>query len=98
VIAREKHEATCLQESPTKKAAWLTSAGQRIPPGTRVRVVASDVPAYVGATGTVVDYDLGDDGSWPLVGVRFDAPIGGAARDGFYCDGASDDEIVEVLP
>lgn len=78
------------------KRAWLERAQRRIPVGTRVRVVASDLDVYVGALGTVVDYDIGDDGSWPLVGVRFDAAIDGMERDGFYCDGASDDEIVKV--
>jgi hypothetical protein len=92
----------CLQESPEKKAAWLVEARRRIPVGTRVRVVKSDVPEYVGAIGTVADYDVGGCGDWPLVGVVFDVSIqvpgagneNPVARDGFYCDGDSDDEII----
>jgi len=83
---------------------WLAEAEKRIPVGTRVRVVASDAPEYIGVTGTVADYDSGgDDHDWPLVGVVFDSPVqadsfhgGLKARDGFYCDGGSDDEIVAV--
>jgi hypothetical protein len=87
------------QESPTQKAAWLEAAQRRFPVGARVRVVKSDVSEYIGALGTVVDYDCGANGDWPLIGVRFDTPIQYAGstnpttRDGFYGDGDSDDEI-----
>jgi len=95
-------ESQSLQESATRKAAWLVDAQQRLPVGTHVTVVHSDVPEYVGATGTVIDYDVGGDGDWPLVCVGFDTPISysGASvpvvRDAFYCDGATDDEIVRL--
>jgi len=91
------------QESPTQKAAWLEAAQRRFPVGARVRVVKSDVSEYIGALGTVVDYDCGANGDWPLIGVRFDAPIqpwfehagstNPTTRDGFYGDGDGDDEI-----
>ena len=89
-----------LQESPRLKAEWLEATMVRFPIGMRVRVVGGDVSEYVGATGTVIDYDVGDKGLWPIVSVRFDAPIACAGsstpseRDGFYGDGDADDEIV----
>jgi hypothetical protein len=92
-------DETSLQESPKKKAAWLQEAKRRIPVGTRVRVATSDVDEYVGARGEVVDYDTGCYGDYPLVGVKFDEPIEHEGslveRDGFYCDGYADDEIVK---
>lgn len=92
------------QESPMRKAAWLTDAQKHFPIGARVRVVKSDIPEYVGAFGVVVGHDVGTDGDWPLISVQFDAPITYAqgrrqdiaAGDGFYGDGDSDDEIVLV--
>lgn len=83
------------QESISKKADWLKATKRRFPAGTRVRVVKSDVPEYVGLKGTVADYDLGTRGDWPLIGVKFDGPIKTSewpttvSRDSFY-----DDEIV----
>ena len=94
------HES--LQESPQRKADWLEEAKERIPVGTRVKVVRSDVDEYVGATGIVVDHNAGDDGEWPMVSVVFDTPIKHSGsgyptkRDGFYCDGDKDDEIVPL--
>ena len=61
------------------------------PVGARVKVIASDLPEYIGAIGTVVDYDPGCEGDYPLVGVRFDTPVLQRERDGFY-----DDEIVII--
>jgi len=87
-----------IQESEARKEDWLRGAKRRFPIGARVRVVASDVPEYIGAKGTVIGHDIGDSGSWPLVSVKFDAPIRHEGslvqRDGFYGDGSSDDEIV----
>ena len=82
--------------SEADKERWLSSAAERIPPGTRVAVVASDVPEYIGSHGTVADYDIGDLDTCPLVGVIFDAPVNGTVRDGFYCDGDEGDEIVPL--
>ena len=79
-----------LQESPEKKAEWLKSAERRFPWSMRVRIVRSDVPAYVGQQGTVVGYDTGMKGDWPLISVRLDD----GTIDGFYGDGDSEDEIV----
>jgi len=76
------------------KTEWLQQVSNRFPVGAQVRVVRSDVEEYIGTTGVVVDYDIGVDGEWPLVGVVFDTPVGGVTRDGFYGDGYSDDEIV----
>jgi hypothetical protein len=73
------------QESPTKKAAWLEEVQRRFPVGTRVKIKGSDLPEYIGRTGTVVDYDLGNDGDWPLAGVKFDGEHT-PPRDGFYDD------------
>lgn len=88
-----------LQESRTKKMEWLRGAERRFPVGARVRVVKSDVPEYVGARGTVRNYNLGTTGDWPLISVKFDVPIktsdGTASHDAFYGDGTSDDEIVK---
>lgn len=81
-----------LQESSMKKDDWLRAAKRRFPVDSRVRVKASDVAKYVGKYGTVVGYDLGTRGDWPLVKVELD----NGARDAFYGDGASDDEIVPV--
>ncbi len=92
-----------MSSSTEAKSQWLKDAKVRIPVGTRVRVVRSDVEEYVGATGVVADYDLGYDADeWPLVGVIFDKPVSHSesakpsTRDGFYCDGDSDDEIVPL--
>jgi hypothetical protein len=74
--------AASLQESRTKKAAWLTDVQGSLPIGTRVRVVASDNEDYVGLTGTVASYDVGHRGDWPLVMVRLDD----GRIDGFYDD------------
>lgn len=97
---RHVDDLLILQESPERKAEWLADAQKRVPVGTRVKVVTSDEEAYIGATGVVEDYDVGGIGDWPLVGVVFDTPIvreGHAyARDGFYCDGDPDDEIVPL--
>ena len=96
-----EEENRSLQESPSKKVAWLDDAKKRVPVGTRVKVVVSDVLEYVGVLGTVIDYDLGIDGEWPMVCVVFDTPIKhvGSAdptkRDAFYCDGNDDDELVK---
>jgi len=73
------------QESPTKKAAWLKEAQRRWPIGVRVKVKASDLEEYIGLTGVVMDYDVGIDGDWPLVCVKFDMPLE-PPRDGFYDD------------
>lgn len=83
------------QESPRLKVLWLKATADLLPVGSRVRVVASDVPAYVGARGQVVGYDLGIHGEYPLVSVKFDEPIDNTAQDGFYFDAAADDEIVK---
>lgn len=91
-----------LQESAEKKAAWLDDAEKRIPVGTRIKVVTSDVDDFKGTTGVVSGYDLGGDGVWPIVSVTFDTPITHEGHvyehDGFYCDGSSDDEIVPCEP
>lgn len=93
---------TPMQESSAKKAAWLDEAKRRIPVGSRVLIRKSDVTEYIGTFGEVIDYDLGLDGSWPLVCVKFDSPIvypgnpQGATRDAFYCDGDEDDEIMKL--
>lgn len=87
-----------LQESRAKKMVWLRDAERRFPVGARVRVVKSDVPEYVGTRGTVRNYNLGTAGDWPLISVKFDAPVktseGTVGHDAFYGDGSSDDEIV----
>jgi hypothetical protein len=80
----------CLQESPAKKAAWLEEAQRRWPVGARVKVAASDLEEYIGLTGVVTDYDVGESGDWPLVTVKFDMPLS-PPHDGFY-----DDELVAV--
>lgn len=71
-----------LQESSQKKAVWLKLIEQKLPVGTRVRIKESDVPQYVGQTGTVTGYDVGTFGDWPLVRVVFDKD----GQDGFYDD------------
>lgn len=83
----------CLQESPEKKAEWLTWVTVAFPVGARVRIVDSDDASlgYVGLVGTVESHDVGDVGDWPLVGVKLDD----GRRDGFYADG-EDREIVPV--
>ena len=85
------------QESLAGKMVWLNDAMKRIPYGTKVRVKTSDLKEYVGVTGTIIDYNIGSSGDWPLVGVVFDQPVmvEGSLRyrDGFYCDGDSDDEL-----
>lgn len=85
-----------LQHSTVRKSEWRAEMEKRIPEGARVRVLRSDVPEYVGLTGSVTGYDLGDDGEWPLVDVVFDQPApSGARRDAFYADGA--DAEIEVM-
>lgn len=91
------------QESPRLKAIWLAEARQRIPIGTRVKVVRSITPEYVGVTGVVVEYDVGSKGEWPMVDVAFDEPTpvrsgrfaDDIERDSFYYDG-HDPEIVPL--
>ena len=86
----DNNDHECLQESPTKKAAWLEEAQRRWPVGMRVKVKASDLEEYIGLTGVVVDYDVSESGDWPLVTVKFDMMLS-SPRDGFY-----DDELVAV--
>jgi len=62
------------QSDPVAKAAWETRMRSQYPIGAHVRVTESDESEYVGLTGTVLDYDVGSDGDWPLIGVGFDAP------------------------
>jgi hypothetical protein len=81
-----------LQASAERKAEWLADAQKRLPIGTRVQVVRSDVPGYVGVLGTVRDYNVGEIGDWPMISVAMDT----GKRDGFYGDGDADDEIVRV--
>lgn len=81
-----KMDDEIFQESPRRKAQWLEEMKVKLPVGCRVRVLTSDLSQYVDATGTVADYNLGINGEWPMVGVVFDAPIDGTARDGFYDD------------
>lgn len=73
----------------------MESLKHRFPVGTRVKVIASDLPEYVARTGVIADYDAGDACSAPLIGVVFDAPVELArevvTRDGFY-----DDEILRL--
>lgn len=85
-----------LQESPEKKAEWLADAKVRLPPGTRVVVVKSDFDAYIGVTGSIIGYDIGHNGEWPMVRVKFDAPVDGAERDSFFADGCADDEVKKI--
>jgi hypothetical protein len=76
------------QEDMEAKRQWLLNTQVRLPPGTPVRVIDSDLDEYIGVTGSVVDYDIGRIGDWPLIGVRFDSPMdlpnGPMDRDGFY--------------
>jgi hypothetical protein len=74
-----------LQESPRLKSAWLEEAQRRWPVGMRVKVKASDLSEYIGLTGVVMDYDVGHNGDYPLIGVEFDMPLS-PPRDGFYDD------------
>lgn len=84
-----------------RKAVWLAEARKRIPVGTRVKVVRSDTPEYVGAHGVIVGHDVGRKGEWPMVEVEFDETISvkrgrwtdADKRSYFWCDGAPDDEI-----
>lgn len=86
------------------KEAWLQAARVRMPVGQRVIVVRSDEAGYIGKHGVVTEYDLGVQGEYPMVVVQFDEPVqgvptiwkGGAIRDGFWCDGVDDDEIVKA--
>lgn len=84
-------ETELLTESPRLKAAWLTDAMCRVPEGTRVRIVASDVSAYINQPGVVIGFDVGTDGDWPLVRIKLD----NGTIDAFLCDGQDDDEIKE---
>ena len=85
-------ETEIFQESPKLKAEWVERMKRDFPVGCRVRVVASDKKSYLGATGTVCDYDVGGNGDYPMIGTAFDPALPGEpARDGFY-----DDEIVRV--
>lgn len=77
---------TTMQESPAKKSTWREITEKSHPIGTLVKVIASDIPEYVGHRGRVVDYDVGVYGEYPMVGVEFSEPVGGTARDGFYVD------------
>ena len=77
-----------IQDSMVRKLEWQEEMNARLPFGTRVRVLDSDVEAYVGQVGTVVEHDAGLRGEYPLVGVRFDDGTG----DGFY-----DDELEKVV-
>lgn len=79
-------EKNIFQEDMEAKEQWAVAMERRLPPGTRVRVIASDLAEYIGAVGRVADYDIGGIGDWPLIGVRFDSPVGGVTRDGFYED------------
>ena len=85
-----------LQESPERKAEWLLDAEARMPVGTRVKIISSDLDDDVGALGSVIGYDVGHDGEWPVIRVRFDKLTGGRVQDSFYCDGCCDDEIVKI--
>jgi hypothetical protein len=87
-----------LVESPALKADWLRKAKRRFPEGSVVHIVKSDKPAYENLYGTVVGYDIGDFGAWPLVSVQLERPTDGSTIDGFYGDGDSGDEIVRVSP
>lgn len=77
-----------IQEDLLEKAAWLYSVTQRLPIGTRVRILNSDIPEQIGRVGTVIRYDPGQIGDYPLVSVCLDNPT---ETDGFY-----DDEIVTI--
>lgn len=81
-----------IQESPQRKTEWLAIASTRFAVGTRVRIVASDLPRYVGLVGTVIGHDVGLHGEWPLVRVDLDS----GEVDGFYGDGSDDDEITNA--
>jgi hypothetical protein len=90
------------QEDENAKHRWREDAKWRLPIGSRVRVVRSDVPEYIGAAGQVIGYDIGLNGDWPLVRVAFDRPVrrphtsDETMHDGFYSDGDVDDEIVKM--
>jgi hypothetical protein len=67
----------------------------KFPVGARVRIIDSDLFAYIGLTGTVADYGIHSfPDELPLVGVQFDAPVvypeppyrDLVTRDGFYGD------------
>jgi len=79
-------------------------AQESYPIGAHVRVVRCDVETYVGRTGRVTGYSLGDDGDWALVRVDFDEPIQYASGhtntgDAFYADGdGSDNDEIVVIP
>lgn len=89
-----KNGSGILQESEELKDEWEAEAWERVPPGTRVTVMSSDLDEYVGQHGVVVGFDKGPTGSWPMVRVRLDSGV----TDGFYCDGYSDDEIAKKNP
>lgn len=82
-------EDVSIHDSLFKKTEWRRDAMQRLPVGTRVRVVRSDLDEYIGLKGTVTGYDLGGDGAWPGVRVKI-----GASTDTFFANGEPDDEIV----
>lgn len=85
-------EDTCLQESPEKKQKWLAEMQQKFPVGSKIKILNSDLEVYIGKKGTVVDYDLGCSGCWPLVQIELDAEgFPATVEDGFY-----DDEIEAI--
>jgi len=93
------NEHEIFQESPSQKAAWLEQAQRRFPVGTRVKVRASDLPEYIGLTGVVVGYDVGENGNWPLIDVKFEPSVEGQPLRGGvmpFQDGFYDDELVVV--
>lgn len=80
-----------LQENPYLKEIWLRDMREVFPEGCRIRIKESDEPRYLGLTGVVVGHDVGVDGDWPLISVRFDHAVGSVERDGFY-----DDELDKI--
>lgn len=87
----DKHHSAPFQENPYLKAIWLRDMQDALPEGCRVRIKDSDEPRYLGLTGVVVGHDVGGNGDWPLISVRFDHTVGSVDSDGF-----SDDEL-EVI-
>lgn len=89
----------CLQEDSWRKCQWQTEMEKKFPIGCRVRVTGSDLLKYIGATAVVQTYDLGQDGDYPLISVKFDTPFppdpehsaSPANGDGFY-----DDELERI--
>jgi hypothetical protein len=79
------------QESPRLKAKWLKEWQSKLPVGKRVRVKEADLDHYVGATGTVVDHNVGNSGDYPTISVEFDPGAihpkhNPPKQDGFYDD------------